>query len=171
MHDCNTLLHSILGFSANITTMKRIKLTHGKFAIVDNDDFDMLSEHKWCAVKKSKTFYAVSRINGKVVYMHHLILSIRKNQVIDHIDGNGLNNRRENLRRATRQQNLLNRGVQKNNSSGKKGVTYCRQTKKWRAIIAYKRKQVCLGRHESKELASMAYKRAAKKYHKQFAKV
>ena len=116
---------------------RRIPLTQGKYAIVDPDDFERLNKHKWCAVKSCNTFYA-----GRTIYvgkknisirMHRQILHPPENLFVDHINHNGLDNRKANLRPATRSQNSRNRIIirRKNSTSKYKGVRWDKNKKKW----------------------------------------
>ena len=90
--------------------MKKIKLTQGKFALVDDEDFERVSQYKWTAEKcsKSENYYARNRtINAK---MHRLIMGVCKSKlVVDHVNHRTLDNRKENLRVCTQKQNLRNR--------------------------------------------------------------
>jgi hypothetical protein len=87
---------------------------------------------------------------------------------LDHINKNKSDNRFVNLRIATRQQNIQNTKIRKDNSSGYRGVYFCKQTKKWRARAYWNKKSISLGLHDSKELASNAYKEFAIKNHNEF---
>lgn len=88
--------------------MKKIPLTQNKTAVINDRDYPMLILHKWHTMKRKNTWYAGSKIDGKSVYMHHFILGKKKGFVIDHIDRDGLNNQRVNLRFVTPQQNNMN---------------------------------------------------------------
>jgi hypothetical protein len=106
--------------------------------------------------------------------MHRVIaarMGLDLSEIIDHMDGNGLNNSRSNLRAATNAQNLQNRGKQKNNTSGIKGVSWDKARSKWAAEIRSQGKRYHLGRFDTKEEAAEAYRKAAKKLHKEFAKI
>lgn len=158
--------------------MKKIKLTQNKYAFVDDGDYDYLNQFKWCAVKTSKrikSMYAVrcewdrktkKRIN---IPMHRIIMKAPKGLTVDHIDGDGLNNQRSNLRLATPSQNLINRTIPPNNTSGYKGVTWNKRNQNWVSSIQTNRKRKYLGCFKNKKLAYKAYCEAAKKYHKEFA--
>lgn len=146
--------------------MKRIKLTQGKFALVDDADYEMLNKWKWCAIKSGKNFYA-QRYHS--IIMHREILQTPKGLETDHIDGNGLNNQRSNLRIATHSQNGKNRGKCNNNTSGFKGVSWNKKNKRWQANIKINGKRKYLGEFTSKELAHIAYCEACTKYHGEFA--
>ena len=160
--------------------MKEILLTQGMVALVDDEDFEYLSQWKWYADKKSQTFYAVrytklSRVNGKrkriKISMHRLILNTSPTDTSDHANGNGLDNRRINLRICTDAQNNMNRGLSKSNTSGFKGVCWDKQYRMWRAQIHINKTRIRIGRFEDKEKAAIAYNEAAIKYHGEFARL
>ena len=163
--------------------MKKIPLTQGKFAIVDDDDYEFLIQWKWHVRKGATTYYAATNITGypcrpKTYFMHRIILRAPKGVFVDHKNQNGLDNRKSNIRLCTRGQNQQN---QRKPSSGKtskyKGVRRLRakgkttSAKIWVANITYDGIRVYLGRHKTEEAAAMAYNKAAKKYHKQFARL
>ena len=155
---------------------KRIKLTKGKVAIVDASDYDALMKFKWCARKNrgANVFYAMAYLGKdegrKSYYMHSLLLDRPKGMEIDHINGNGLDNRRSNLRICTRSENEMNRGKNKNNTSGYKGVCWNKNDKRWYVKIGLNNKQINLGRFSDKLEAYKAYVSACKKYHGKYAK-
>src|SRR3954463_16169401 len=102
--------------------MKSIKLSKGLVTIVDDSDYDYLMHWKWCSVKFGNRHYAY---NYSVRYMHRFILEVIDPKIeIDHIDDNGLNNQRYNIRIANRSQNMANRIIYTNNTSGYKGVSW-----------------------------------------------
>lgn len=157
--------------------MKYIELTRNKRAIVSNEDFAKLSEHKWCTRESGGIFYAVRNSKkidkrGKrgMIHMHKEILK-PKLGTIDHIDGDGLNNQRSNLRIATLSQNQYNRKININNKSGFKGISYFERDKKWRAVISANKKYIHIGLFTSKVAAHKAYKEASIKYHGDFRKI
>lgn len=146
--------------------MKRIKLTRGFYAFVDEEDFKFLNQFKWlCRLSRHK-IYAI-RSDG--ILMHRAILNVPPGRQTDHINGNGLDNQRMNLRICTLCENQFNRGKQINNTSGYKGVRAKR--KNWRAGIGYMGKWIELGTYNSPIDAARAYDEAAKKYHGGFAKI
>jgi len=124
--------------------MKLIPLTKGQFAIIDDADFELISAHKWHAQEGRKTFYADRKIirSGKKTSesMHRKIMGDNCIGVfVDHIDGNGLNNTRGNLRTCSVSESNRNRRIQVNNSSGAKGVRAKRG--KWVASIVVNMRQ------------------------------
>ena len=145
--------------------MKEIFLTQGKFALVDNCEYERLSEHKWYASKDHKTFYArrqSSVVNGKryIIHMHREVIGIPPDgMVTDHIDGDGLNNQRENLRFVTHRQNMQNRPniVM---SSQYPGVCWSGRAKKWHVQIKINRIMKHLGFFTNEYEAFLAYEQA-----------
>jgi len=153
---------------------RRIPLTQGKYAIVDPEDFERLNKYKWYAARDTRTFYAhrKKRVGKKYVSigMHRQILNPPDHLMVDHINHNGLDNRKANLRLATSAQNSYNRRqVRKDKSSKYIGVSWREWTKKWAVIICYKRKNIIIGYFEDEIQAAKEYDKAAKKYHKEFA--
>ncbi len=153
---------------------RRIPLTQGKYAIVDQDDFERLNKHKWYAVKSTNTFYARrTRRAGKkyiAIRMHRQILHPPGHLFVDHINHNGLDNRKANLRPATCAQNSYNRiRFIKSKSSKYTGVSWQKQSKKWMVQIRYKGRRIFLGLLEDEIQAAKAYDKAAKIYHGEFA--
>jgi hypothetical protein len=153
---------------------RRIPLTQGKYAIVDPDDFERLNKHKWYAAKDTNTFYAVrkKRVGKKYIShgMQRQILQPPVHLFVDHINHNGLDNRKANLRLATCAQNAYNRKqFRKGKTSKYTGVSWIKQIKKWRVIICYKRKNMHIGYFEDEIQAAKAYDKAAKKFHGEFA--
>jgi hypothetical protein len=156
--------------------MKTIPLSQGKVALVDDFDYQYLSKWKWCARKGRYTWYAYAYTGGGKraragVAMHRLILWAKTGQQIDHIDRDGLNNQRSNLRIATASQNQWNKGVCKKNAHGLKGVFYVptMKTRRWRASIGYQGAKICLGFFPTPEEAAKAYNTAAREKFGQFA--
>jgi len=97
-----------------------IPLTHGLFATIDDEDYDLVKDYKWCASKHDNgTFYAVTTVynagKGKMLYMHRLILDLKQGEVCDHINHNKLDNSKKNIRKVTNQQNQMNQLKQKKN--------------------------------------------------------
>lgn len=156
--------------------MKKIALTKNKFAIVDDSDYDFLNKWKWHINSTRGKYYAVRNIklkNGKrsLVKMHRLIMDTSIGMEVDHIDGDGLNNQRKNLRNCTKFENAKNRLIGKNNKSGFKGVSWNKQKKKWHAYISCNKKLMSLGFFSTKEDAYKSYCDACTKYHREFSKL
>lgn len=139
--------------------MKEILLTQGKVALVDDDDYNEISKYKWYAHKNRNTFYAhrTEKIPKRTIHqMHRIILNPRNGLQIDHIDGNGLNNQKSNLRLVTRRQNLQNSHIKK--SSAFPGVLWYKQTKKWQAKIKISGRTRHLGYFKDELEAATAYR-------------
>lgn len=144
-----------------------LKLTNGHVTIIDDDDFEKVSKYRWCANKMGKNkIYAcrsiyVEKGKTKVISLHRFILGVEDSQLqIDHINGDSLDNRKENLRVCTGVENRLNRNKTVQNTSGYKGVfkTY---NNRWRAQIGWKNKKLYLGSYKTKEEAALAYNKKA----------
>lgn len=141
--------------------MKEMPLTQGKVALVDDDDFEQLNKYKWCACVRKHTIYAVRSEpkTHKTIRMHREVLKyIPDGMFTDHIDGNGLNNQKYNLRIVTTRQNAQNRHQVK--SSKYPGVTWHSGSKKWNARILINGQQNNLGFFESEDDAATAYTNA-----------
>lgn len=147
--------------------MREIPLTKGLVALVDDADYGALSAYKWYALRG---LYAVRSEGQQKVMMHRALLRPSKDMHVDHINGNGLDNRRENIRLATPAQNSRNRGVQKNNRSGYKGVFWDKIRERWMAKIWTDGRQKNVGRFSSPEKAHAAYCAAATELHQDFAR-
>lgn len=155
--------------------MKKIKLTRGKFALVDNEDFEYLNQWKWhCtstgyAARKRHVHDAKLKYHGVVIFMHRLIMSTPEGMDTDHINSNSLDNRRSNLRICTHAENLRNKRIQKNNKSGYKGVYWDKFRDKWRVEIRLNGKHMSGGRYDNILDAARAYDRKAKKLFGEYA--
>ena len=157
--------------------MKKIDIsskTHpNTFALVDDCNYDELNCFKWHAQEQSGNLYATrsTRVNGKykLLYMHTAIMGRVEGKMADHRNGITLDNQRCNLRHCTNAENLRNRGPQKNNTSGYKGVYWSNSSKKWRAYITYNGTNIHLGYFFCLIKAAAAYDKGAIKYHGEFA--
>ena len=129
--------------------MREIKLTQGKVALVDNEDFEWLNQWRWYF----DNGYAARR--SKKILMHRVIMQAKKGQLVDHIDHNTLDNRKQNLRIATRSQNNMNAYIRKDSKSKFKGVSL-HTNGKWQATI----RNQYLGLFVTKEEAALAYNQA-----------
>lgn len=158
-------------------TFRRIPLTRGRFALIDPADYEWLSEYKWHIVGARGTFYAVRNTGQQrgqkriVVKMHREILKVPDGMFVDHINHNGLDNRRANLRPATKTQNAQNRRKVHRDGyhSNYKGLTWYRRENRWGVRISVNNKSKFIGYFEHELDAAKAYDAAAEKYHGDFA--
>ncbi len=157
-------------------TFRRIRLVNSKkYAIVDECDYYWLARYTWLAEKTDHSYRAVCLLcKGKMstlVNMHRLIMNPPKHLLVDHINRNGLDNRRANLRLATHAQNSQNRTpcTKAGKTSKYKGVYWQRGRNKWRSYIRANNKRIFVGHFDSEVEAAKAYDEAARKYHGQFA--
>lgn len=159
--------------------MKLITLSHGYFAEIDDEDFDLVSMFKWRSKIKSRTdgtlrIYAYRRgprIGGKrkTIFLHRFIMNAQDGTSIDHIDGNPLNNSRMNLRFCTNSENQRNRIAQLG-SSKFKGVNWNSRDSRWVSQIRIDGKRKHLGYFVNEQEAANAYDCAARKYFGEFAR-
>ena len=156
--------------------MKRIPLTQGKFAIVDDEDYEDLMQFKWCAFKSGNNWYAkrdIRNSDGKrrQERMHRHILGLKygDKHLTDHISHNGLDNRRAKIRICTNSQNCRNRQPHKDSASQFKGVTWHKDRKKWQSRIYAIGKKISLGLFCDEIEAAKTYDIAAIKYFGDFA--
>jgi len=157
-----------------------IELTQGQVAIVDSVDYEYLMQWKWCAIWNAslQSYYAVRQVRIKQGHliqrhfsMHREILGLKWGdpRQADHINHKTLDNRRSNLRVATKEQNQWNQGAQRNNKCGFKGVSWHTQKARWRAGIRLDRRSVHLGYFDTPEEAHKAYCIASKEAHGEFS--
>lgn len=156
--------------------MKRILLTQGRVALVDDADYDWLNQKRWYAHQSRHTFYATRHVrvakNKKTSeQMHRLILGLQPsdNQECDHRDGNGLNNQRVNLRICSVSQNSQSSRKREGCTSKYKGVHWDRRDRKWISQTKMKEKRIRLGCFDSEVDAARAYDAAALKHYGEFA--
>jgi hypothetical protein len=157
-------------------SFRRIYLGESEWAILDPQDFYSFGNFKWSLGGNGKKYYAVRSAkneNGeiKIVRLHRQIIEAPDGFLVDHRNGNGLDNRRTNLRVATQSQNMQNRRKRKNTTSKFIGVSFDKEHSKWDARIYHQRKQVFLGRFVNEIEAAKAFDEAAKKYHGEFARL
>jgi len=157
--------------------MKEIQLTMGKIAVVDEEDYELLSQYKWhtCKAAKRDVWYAITNIkteNGiRRISMHRFIMKVEeRGSIVDHKDGDGLNNIKNNLRCCTPSQNNANRKISRTKTTSKYlGVYHRRKTNKCIASIRVKGKSYYLGTFKDEISAAKAYDAAAKIHHGEFA--
>jgi len=154
--------------------MRKIELTQGKYALVDDEDFEWLSQWKWFACKYGVQYYALrghpSNNGRRMHYMHREILNLKPNddKLSDHINHNGLDNRRYNLRVVTRRENNQNRRSFKGGSKYR-GVSRCTKGNKWRARISSYEKEYFIGHFINEIEAARAYDTKAEEIFGEFA--
>lgn len=162
--------------------MKEIPLSNGMVALVDDEDWETLSQYRWHANPRphrasrgGRNWYAYRQEyrdgTTKTLSMHRQILGAKQGQDIDHRDGNGLNNCRSNLRFASKSQNMANRDVPKPAASGFRGVSWRPEKSKWYARINAFCRTRHLGYFHSPEQAARAYDRAAAELFGDFARL
>lgn len=144
-----------------------VPLTAGKFATVDISDLGLVEGRWWSATRSGNTWYAVSRH----ALLHRVIMGFGPDDPdVDHIDMDGLNNRRSNLRGASRSQNMANTRA-RGSTSRFKGVSWSKQNKKWTAQVRRGAKMRCLGHFDDEVAAALAYDAAAIETWGEFARV
>ncbi|WP_174958564.1 AP2 domain-containing protein [Burkholderia aenigmatica] len=152
--------------------MKEIALSRGLVALVDDEDYEVVSRYKWTATTNQYAYRTESDDGRQVGFaMHREIMGLSPDDPrdVDHRDGNTLNNQRKNLRVCTHAQNTCNRKMSRRNTSGYKGVTWSKRDQRWQAQIMIGGKQKWLGLFDAPETAHQAYRRAAVELHGEFA--
>lgn len=147
-------------------SVRHIALTKGKFAILDASDYDRLAPFRWFAKETRGRFYAATTRSGRIVTMHRMIMRPPKAMLVDHIDGNSLNNRRSNLRICTPAQNRQNTRPRRKTS---RFIGVSRRGKEFIARIKHKNKSIYLGTFSREEDAAHARDKKAEQLHPQFA--
>ena len=155
--------------------MKRILLTQGRHATVDDEDYDYLMQWKWQARKSHRTYYAVrtcycfppNKATRHTIRMHRVIMDVPQEKEVDHINHNGLDNCKRNMRICTSTENRYNHRPRPNRSSRYKGVSRCET--QWRAQIGHNGKKKHIGLYRSESEAAKAYDNKAKELFGKFA--
>ena len=148
---------------------------HGKIVKIDGTDYELFCSHNWYLFKGRNTDYLCTniRVDGKrrTAYLHRILLGCAKGECIDHIDGNGLNNQRDNLRACSRSENQCNQIKNKNTSSIYKGVSWNRNKQRWECYINKNHKRVHIGKFKSEIEAAIKWDEQAKILHGEFARL
>lgn len=157
--------------------MKTITLSRGYITKVDDEDYERFVKFKWHTEKaRGNLRYAARCIwignKNTVVLLHRLIMDNPKGKSVDHVNGDGLDNRKNNLRICSHKENIRNsKLLRSNNKSGYRGVSWESGVKKWRADITVNYRLKFLGFYKTKELAAEVYNLAAKRYFKKYANI
>ena len=154
--------------------MKELALSQGKVALVSDEDFDVSNRFKWSFTHG----YArrIEKVSGikKRIYLHRFILDAKEWEEVDHINGDPLDNTRDNLRLCTHKENLSNKKTPSHNTSGYKGVTYFKhgkRIKRWKAEVKVDGKTKCLGYYFTPLEAATVYNQKAIEIYGEFAKI
>lgn len=152
----------------------RVPLSQGLFALIDSADADLVGKYNWCVRQGKWGPYAMraKKIGGikHYIYLHRFIMRPADGLMVDHKNRDGLDNRRCNLRICTASQNNGNKTIQKNNTSGFKGVTWSKANRRWVAQIVVNKKNIYLGSSANAEIAAELYRKAAAEFHGEFAR-
>jgi hypothetical protein len=153
--------------------MKEIYIKSKKYGdhtlLVDDADFDVVNKIKWSLFTVKGQFkYAYNR---EKKLLHRYLLNPERSMVVDHIDGNGLNCQRSNMRVCTIAENIRNSRLSKRSTTGYKGVYHNQQVRRYLALIIINKKRIHIGYYRTAELAAEAYNNAAIIHHGEFAKL
>lgn len=150
----------------------RIALTKGQWSWIDEEDYPSVSRFKWCANEKECGTYAVTYVRGYgYLTLHSFLMQPPPGKVVDHIDGDSLNNRRSNLRVVTQSQNLMNKRVRRNTVLRFKGVNWDKSRGKWMVKVQKEREVIWIGRFDDEIDAALAYNEAARIHFGEYARL
>lgn len=152
--------------------MRELQLSRSKVALVDDEDFERVSQHKWAATPARNTWYGVTNVKRSdggptTLSLHRLILRLPPGRVpeVDHVDGNGLNCRKQNMRLATHAQNMQNRrGAHRNSLTGVRGVSFDKKVGRYIARLCANRQRIFLGLYDTLAQAELAAIEGRRKY-------
>ena len=155
---------------------RKITLSDGTVTLVDEDDYEALNQYSWYKWRSGNNWYAVRTITVKypkqqMFMMHRVVLEAPEGVMVDHINGNSLDNRRSNLRLCNNTQNQQNAKLRVDNKTGYKGVTQHKMFNKFQAKIKHNGKQIHLGLHDTVKEAAQAYNQKAKELFGEFARL
>jgi hypothetical protein len=158
-----------------MSSIKSIKLTKGQIAVVDAEDYERLNQWKWTALVTPYGYYATRSIRTetgktKSIYMHRAVLNATTS-LVDHINGNRLDNRKVNLRLCNHSENNMNMSSHADSTSKYKGVYWVKRDRKWRARIQINKKLKSLGCFDCEIEAALAYNKAAQQLFGEFARL
>jgi len=149
----------------------KFSIAKGKTTLIDKSDYDMVSKYRWNYNNGAVCTNIKVGERRTTMKLHRYLLGLKKGYgIVDHINGNPLDNRRSNLRLCNNAQNKSNADKHIDNKSGYKGVSWAKHAGKWQATIGANNKQYYLGLYDDPKEAYKAYVEAAKKYHKEYAK-
>lgn len=158
--------------------MKKIYLSKGLFCTVDDSDFEFLNQYKWTASGKAKygfrairgfSFFKNGTETSRPILMHRVITMCPNGFEVDHIDGDQLNNQKNNLRIVSHCSNMKNRRQKSDMTSRFKGVSFCKQSGKWVGRLQANGRILLNAGFDSEEDAAREYNKYAKQYHGKFA--
>lgn len=145
-------------------------LPGGEIFQIDYEDYEMVSQYRWVTNRAGYFVASLGSRDENHIFLHRMIMKPSDGEVVDHIDGDIRNCRRENLRICSNTENSRNANLSRNNQSGFKGVYWAADRGKWRAEITVDRKHIHIGSFDSAVEAAQAYDSAAEKYFGAFAK-
>jgi hypothetical protein len=145
-------------------------IVSGVSVLIDDEDYEKISKLRWYAINSTRGYSKRICTMKPTIYLHRYLLNAESGMEVDHINCNTLDNRKENLRICTHEQNTQNTKIHKDNKSGYKGVYYAKWAHKYRAEIQHFGKRVKLGYFDTAENAWLAYCKASKDFHGEYAR-